>query len=179
MDTSAIYRGRVSEIENDILRVEQVLPGFDYRQPAIRFHLGDETVFLPEGARPAVGAFVEVVYSGMLTRSIPAQGQAKSVRFISPLADTAIINGTITSVSLGEGTYRLGIRSLAPTPTPDAAPFEAILIVPATALENIPPEALVEGQTVSAITTGIAALSMPPQLPVHALLPYTSPLGDF
>lgn len=48
------------------------------------------------------------------------------------------------------------------------------LTVPMTALEEgLTGKDLVEGLKVSAVTMGIAAMSMPPIMPVVALLPYT------
>ena len=41
------------------------------------------------------------------------------------------------------------------------------------ALEGLKGEDLVEGLKVCAVTSGIAALSLPPIMPVVALLPYT------
>ena len=49
-----------------------------------------------------------------------------------------------------------------------------ILQVPAGALEQLAADELVAGLAVSAVTRGIAALSLPPQMPVVALLLYTA-----
>lgn len=182
-DIDIIYRGTVTQLSDEQITVEQV-SGYDYGQPSIVFHIDDNTA-LPAGDESvplAEGAYVEVRYSGALTRSLPPQGTALSVQVVAPAADAAIVNGTIQTVEVTDTGYTIGLLSFqsaqlaASRGEIPSFQDQIILLVPVDALEGGLTEAdLVEGTEVCAVTTGIAALSLPPQMPVHALLPYTLP----
>lgn len=173
-----IYRGRVSEMGEGTILVEQ-LPGYNYGQPSIMFHV-DENTAMGEG-EPELGvdAFVEVSYSGILTRSLPAQGTALKVTVITSFSEGILVNGTIDEIEEIDGNYRITLLPFAAAQAAAESGVEPgfenmiILTVPTDALENIEAEELVPGAEVCAVTTGIAALSLPPQMPVRVLLPYS------
>lgn len=178
---STIYRGEVTAVEEGSITVNQ-LPGHNYGQQSIVFHLpqgqGASSV-AQEGIPLAEGAFVEVQYSGMLTRSMPPQGTANEVTVLAPYAQGIVVNGTVQSVQQSDDGYRLEVLPFEAQQAAESggsAPgYESMVIlnVPQSALEGIAATDLKEGLAVSAVTKGVAALSLPPQMPVHALLPYT------
>lgn len=163
-----IYRGRIDSLSDDSIIVTQ-LEGFDYGQPSIMFHITGDTITEDSGMEWGEGAFVEVSYDGRLTRSIPAQGTALTLTVLSTHSEGIIKNGEIVSVAEAGDGYTITLM-----------PFDAqsdndivLLNVPGDALEELSAEELVEGLKVCAITRGIAALSMPPQMPVYKLMPYS------
>lgn len=173
----AIYRGTVTEITGDRILVTQVLPGYNYGQESIAFHITGSTVIEAGGAEIAAGAFVEVAYNGILTRSLPPQGTAESISLVSSFSEGIVVNGIIQSVQKTDTGYTLQISSLSvegeAAQSGAGQEVTAVLLVPADALEHLTEADLTAGTPVSAVTTGLAALSLPPQLPVRALLPYT------
>ncbi|MDL2323998.1 hypothetical protein LJC61_02440 [Ruminococcaceae bacterium OttesenSCG-928-A16] len=169
--TNETYRGIVTALTDTKMTVEQV-EGYNYGQNSIIFNLNEGTVMLPDSPELAEGAFVEVTYNGILTRSLPPQAAALSIGVLSTFGDGVVVNGTIQEVANTADGYTI---TLLPT-TAVAENFEnmVILTVPAYALEHIIPEELVKGTKVSAVTRGIATASLPPQMPVLILLPYTA-----
>ncbi len=166
-----VYRGQVTEAEDGRFTVEQ-LPGYDYGQPAIVFLTDGETL-LEEDAPPETGMYVEVLYDGRLTKSIPPQATAQSVEVLAAQAEGAVLNGTIQKAEKTKDGYTLELVPLAQeNPQGLAAEPLVILNLPAGALENLSEAELTEGTKVSAVTLGIATASLPPQVPVAVLLPY-------
>ncbi len=171
-DTDVLYRGEITSIsENGSILVTQV-EGHNYGQPSILFHVS-ESIAAELGDQLAQGAFVEVHYDGKLTRSLPGQATAESIRVIASFSDGIVQNGTILSVTPGKDGYSISLLPLGEEKREDLS-NTITLTVPMTALEGLTAEELVEGLQVSAVTTGIAALSLPPIMPVVALLPYTA-----
>lgn len=166
------YRGKVTNvIEGGSFEVEQV-DGYNYGQTSIIFHMAEDAVVDNAAGEVAKDAFVEVKHNGMRTRSLPPQGTAQEIKVISPRWEGVVQNGVVKEVKETDEGYTVSIL-----------PFEAqdddfqsqiILNVPREALQNITPEELQEGKKVSAVTKGIAATSLPPQMPVVLLLPYTA-----
>ena len=170
-----VYRGEVTEMGEEAVTVAQ-LPGYDYGQTSIVFHLDDDTGIVQQGVELAQGAFVNVLYDGRLTRSLPPQATALEVEVVAPTAAGVLQNGVIQQVEQTEDGYRI---DLLPFGAPEAQNAEdrsnlVVLTVPETALEQLSEEDLVAGAEVSAVTKGIATASLPPQMPVTALLPYTA-----
>lgn len=168
----SVYRGEIISIseEDGSILVEQK-PGHDYGQPSILFHVSDK-IAKELGDTLAVGAFVEVHYDGKLTRSLPAQGTAGTITVIASYSDGIVQNGTILSVTPGKDGYSISLLPLGAEKTDDLS-TTVTLTVPMFTLEGLTEKDLVEGLKVSAVTMGIAAMSMPPIMPVVALLPYT------
>ncbi|MEA4915114.1 MAG: hypothetical protein VB061_11130 [Christensenella sp.] len=166
-----IYRGEVTSIsDNGDILVTQVA-GYNYGQPSILFHIGDG-ISKDLDSSLVVGAFVEVLYDGRLTRSIPAQGTASSVTIIASFSEGIVQNGTILSVTPGKDGYSISLLPLGQEKKDDLS-NTITLTVHMFALEGLTGEDLVEGLKVSAVTTGIAAESSPPIMQAVALLPYT------
>ena len=166
-----VYRGEITSISDDGSILVTQLPGHNYGQASILFHVSEKIATELEG-QLTVGAFVEVHYNGMLTRSLPAQGNAASVSVIASYSDGIIQNGTILSVTTGKDGYSISLLPLGEEKKDDLS-NTITLTVHMFALEGLKGEDLIEGLQVSAVTSGIAAMSMPPIMPVVALLPYT------
>lgn len=166
-----VYRGTLTSISEDGSILVTQVAGHNYGQASILFHV-DEKISKVLGDTLKQDAFVEVHYDGRLTRSIPAQGNATSVTVIAPYSDGIVQNGTILSVTPGKDGYSISLLPLGAQKTDDLS-NTITLTVPMLALEGLTEKDLVEGLTVSAVTSGIAAMSMPPIMPVVALLPYT------
>ncbi len=169
-----VYRGKLAEVTDTTIKVEQ-MPGHDYGFESVIFNIDENTVVAPDGGELVVGGFVEVTYSGVMTRSIPPQATALDIYVLSNsdvLTSGIIVNGTIESVEKVDKDLRITITPVTPGETASASVEQGkiILIVPTDALEGISEAELVEGTMVSAVTNGIAALSEPPQMPVRALL---------
>lgn len=168
-----IYRGRVEAIADDGSLTVSQMDGFDYGSPTIIFHVTDQTALTPDGAEIAVDSFIEVEYGGMLAQSLPPQGTADKINVVSSMSEGIIVNCTIQEVTKQDGNISI---QLLPFGAEDSSlsglENMIILNVPENALFNITEEELVAGAEVSAVTSGIAAMSMPPQMPVVALLPY-------
>ena len=167
-----IYRGEVTSISEDGSILVTQVPGHNYGQASILFHVSD-TLAKELGDSLAVGAFVEVHYDGKLTRSLPAQGMASSITVIAKFSEGIVQNGTILSVTPGKDGYSISLLPLSETAKKDDLSNTITLTVHMFALEGLKGEDLVEGLKVSAVTSGIAAMSNPPIMPVVALLPYT------
>ncbi len=169
-----IYRGEVTSItENgDILVTQQA--GHNYGQSEILFHLSDKLLSSLGDALKS-GAFIEVAYNGALTRSLPPQGTAISVNVIASYSEGIIQNGVIQSITPGKDGYSITILPIGVITTGTDADMnqQTVLTVPMTALEGLVEADLVAGTQVSAVTMGIATMSLPPIMPVVALLPYT------
>lgn len=167
-----VYRGAVEEImEDGSIRVVQ-LDGYNYGHDSIVFHMGEDTVLTDSNAELVEDAFVEVTYGGILTKSLPPQGTAKSVTVLSPRSEGIVQNGVVKEVEQDEnGDYRITILPFGVTE--DTFENQVILLVPQDALEGIEAAEPVEGLEVSAVTRGIATASLPPQVPVIVLLPYS------
>ena len=67
-----VYRGEITSISEDGSILVTQVPGHNYGQASILFHVSD-ALAKELGSSLAVGAFVEVRYDGKLTRSLPAQ----------------------------------------------------------------------------------------------------------
>lgn len=168
----SVYRGSVVDTKEDgSIEVAQQ-PGFNYGYESIVFHI-DETTYidLENGATPNKDAFVEIHYSGALTRSIPPQGTALDITVIAPFTEGVIQNGVIREVRKTDDGFSIDLLPF--SAESDAPESLVVLNVPADALENLSAEALVSGAEVSAVTRGIATMSLPPQMPVLALAPYS------
>ncbi len=166
-----IYRGSVDSVsESGDILVSQV-SGYNYGQPSILFHVDSETLAALKDTL-AQDAFVEVRYNGALTRSIPPQGSAASVRVIAPYTDGIVQNGTILSVTPGKEGYSISLLPLGEEKRDDLS-NTITLTVHMFALEGLKGEDLVEGLKVSAVTTCIVATSLPPIMQAVALMPYT------
>lgn len=170
-ETDLIYRGEVTSISEDGSILVTQLPGHNYGQASILFHVGNK-LQNELGDQLAVGAFVEVRYDGRLTRSLPAQGTAKSVSVIARDSDGILQNGEILDVTPGKDGYSISLLPFGAELTEDRS-NTITLTVHMFALEGLKGEDLVAGLKVSAVTSGIAALSMPPIMQAVALLPYT------
>lgn len=183
IDTTVVYRGKVDTLSDESITVSQI-EGYNYGQATIIFHLSEDTQIETDGLTMDVGAYVEITYNGILARSLPAQGTALTVTMISPISEGILQNGTIHSVTETDDGYTLSIMPFGVTDE-DGNPVEeydfsrsVTLHVAADALENLAPEDLVEGAQVSALTTGIAALSLPPQMSALKLMPYNWPADE-
>jgi hypothetical protein len=166
-----VYRGSITSVSEDGSILVTQVAGHNYGQASILFHV-DEATQKELGDSLAQGAFVEVKYNGILTRSLPAQGNATSVAIIATFSEGIVQNGTILSVTPGKDGYSISLLPLGAEKTDDLS-TTVTLTVPMTALEGLTEKDLVEGLKVSAITRGISTMSMPPIMPVVALLPYT------
>lgn len=167
-----VYRGEVEEkLEDGSIRLVQ-LAGHNYGQESIVFHINDTTVLDVSVAQLETGAYVEVSYNGILTRSMPPQGNADTVRVVAPRSEGIVVNGTIQTVGKTDTGYTIHLLPL--DAVDNSFQNQVILTVPTEALEGLTEEDLVAGAQVSAVTKGIAALSLPPQMPVDTLLPYSS-----
>jgi hypothetical protein len=169
-DLSNVYRGEITSIEGGDILVTQ-LPGHNYGQASILFHVSDK-IAKELGDTLVVGAYVEVKYDGRLTRSLPAQGTAGSVSVIAGFSEGIVQNGTILSVTPGKDGYSISLLPFGAEKTDDLS-NTVTLTVPMFSLEGLSEKDLVEGLKVSAVTMGIAAMSMPPIMPVVVLLPYS------
>lgn len=169
--TDVIYRGEISSIAEDGSILVEQLPGHNYGQASILFHLSNK-IAKELGDALIVGAFVEVHYDGKLTRSLPAQGTALSIIVIAPYSEGVIQNGTILEVTLGKDGYSISLLPLGEEKKDDLS-NTITLTVHMFALEGLTEADLVEGAKVSAVTSGIALESLPPIMQVVALLPYT------
>lgn len=168
---SMVYRGKVVSVAEDGSFEVAQLEGFDYGQPSIIFHVDDNTKMLDNTTEITVDGFVEVTFNGILTRSLPPQATAETVTMLMPTAEGMIQNGTIQSVEEVNGTYMVTIVPFT-APNNDMENL-VILLVQEDALEHLTVEDLKEGTEVSAVTNGIAAMSLPPQMPVRAIMPFT------
>lgn len=167
-----VYRGEITSISEDGSILVTQVPGHNYGQASILFHVSD-ALAKELGSSLAVGAFVEVRYDGKLTRSLPAQGTASSITVIASDSEGIVQNGTILSVTPGKDGYSISLLPLSETAKKDDLSNTITLTVHIFALEGLKGEDLVEGLKVSAVTNGIAAMSSPPIMQAVALLPYT------
>lgn len=167
-----VYRGEITSISEDGSILVTQVPGHNYGQASILFHVSD-ALAKELGSSLAVGAFVEVRYDGKLTRSLPAQGTASSIAVIANYSEGIVQNGTILSVTPGKDGYSISLLPLSETAKKDDLSNTITLTVHIFALEGLKGEDLVEGLKVSAVTNGIAAMSSPPIMQAVALLPYT------
>ena len=167
-----VYRGEIASISEDGSILVTQVPGHNYGQASILFHVSD-ALAKELGSSLAVGAFVEVRYDGKLTRSLPAQGTASSIAVIANYSEGIVQNGTILSVTPGKDGYSISLLPLSETAKKDDLSNTITLTVHIFALEGLKGEDLIEGLKVSAVTNGIAAMSSPPIMQAVALLPYT------
>ena len=167
-----IYRGEITSVSEDGSILVTQLPGHNYGQESILFHVSDKLA-KELGDTLTVGAFVEVHYNGALTRSLPAQGTAERITVIASYSEGIIQNGTILSVTPGKDGYSISLLPLGQTSNPDDLSNTITLTVHMFALEGLTSADLVEGAKVCAVTSGIAAMSSPPIMQAVALLPYT------
>ena len=147
------------------------VPGHNYGQASILFHV-NEKLLKDLGDTLVPDAFVEVHYDGRLTRSLPAQGTASAFSVIAPFTEGVVQNGTILSVTIGKDGYGISLLPLGAEQTEDLS-NTITLTVYMTALEGLTGDDLVEGLKVSAVTSGISTMSMPPIMQVVALTSYT------
>lgn len=166
-----VYRGTVTAVNEDGSFEVQQLAGHNYGQASIVFRAGKSVLDKLETPL-APGAFVEVRYNGVLTRSLPPQGTAASITQIASFSDGIIQNGTILSVTTGKDGYSISLLPFGAEKTDDLR-NTITLTVYMFALEGLTEKDLVEGLKVCAVTSGIAAESLPPIMQVVALLPYT------
>ncbi len=191
------YYGRVDEVdtENNTITVSQA-EGQTSGNETIVFQLAEDTEIESGGFELAVDAFVAVHYDGILTRSIPPMGTVSSLDIIASFSEGVVQNGTISEVMSDENGYMIHIIPFTSAYEEDAAVAVAsidtsasidavasatadtsnvlILNVPMDALVDLSEEDLVPGAEISAVTQGISTMSMPPQMPVIALMPYTA-----
>ncbi len=190
------YYGRIDEVdtENNTITVSQV-EGQTSGNETIVFQLAENTDIASGDFELAADAFVAVHYDGILTRSIPPMGNVSSLDIIAPFSEGVVQNGTISEVMSDENGYMIHIipftsayadDAVAVAPIDDAASTDAvasattdtsnilILNVPMDALGELSEEDLVPGAEISAVTQGISTMSLPPQMPVIALMPYTA-----
>ena len=167
-----IYRGEITSVSEDGSILVTQLPGHNYGQESILFHVSDQ-LSKELGDTLTVGAFVEVHYNGALTRSLPAQGTAERITVIASYSEGIIQNGTILSVTPGKDGYSISLLPLGQISNPDDLSNTITLTVHMFALEGLTSADLVEGAKVCAVTSGIAAMSSPPIMQAVALLPYT------
>ena len=167
-----VYRGEITSISEDGSILVTQVPGHNYGQASILFHVSD-ALAKELGSSLAVGAFVEVRYDGKLTRSLPAQGTASSITVIANYSEGIVQNGTILSVTPGKDGYSISLLPLSEAAKKGDLSNTITLTVHIFALEGLKGEDLVEGLKVSAVTNGIAAMSSPPIMQAVALLPYT------
>lgn len=170
-----VYRGRVDSVdENGSFTVSQ-LPGYNYGFESVVFHVSEETKRNEEDPELAQNAFVVVYYDGAMTKSIPPQATANSIKVVFPTYEGIIRNGTIQSVEKTDDGFSIVILPMDAEPVSNTSSMENLIVlnVPADALEHITEAELVEGAKVSAVTSGIATMSIPPQMPTITLLPYT------
>lgn len=170
--TDVIYRGEITSVSEDGSILVTQLPGHNYGQESILFHVSDKLA-KELGDTLAVGSFVEVHYNGALTRSLPAQGTAERITVIASYSEGIIQNGTILSVTPGKDGYSISLLPLGQISNPDDLSNTITLTVHMFALEGLTSADLVEGAKVCAVTSGIAAMSSPPIMQAVALLPYT------
>ena len=166
-----IYRGEITSVSEDGSILVTQLPGHNYGQESILFHVSDKLA-KELGDTLTVGAFVEVHYNGALTRSLPAQGTAERITVIASYSEGIIQNGTILSVTPGKDGYSISLLPLGQTSNPNDLSNTITLTVHMFALEGLTSADLVEGAKVCAVTSGIAAMSSPPIMQAVALLPY-------
>jgi hypothetical protein len=167
----SVYRGEITSISEDGSILVSQLPGHNYGQASILFHVSNKLA-KELGDKLVVGAYVEVKYDGRLTRSLPAQGTAGSINVIASFSEGIVQNGTILSMTPGKDGYSISLLPFGVEKTDDLS-NTITLTVPMFALEGLRETDLVEGLKVSAVTMGIAAMSLPPIMPVVVLLPYT------
>lgn len=166
-----VYRGSVVDTRPDgSIEVAQ-LEGHGYGQASIVFQIDEGTYIDTANGTPNQNAYVEVYYSGALTRSLPPQATAQEITVIATQSDGVVQNGTVMGSEQTEDGWRV---DLLPFDAEDEWANYIILTVPADALEGLEAEDLgTPGTQVSAVTRGIATMSLPPQMPVVKLLPYT------
>ncbi len=181
--TDTVYRGEVVSTGENEFTVAQ-MPGYDYGQAEILFNTDGKTEFIfgnteentsAQELKLTEGAFVQVEYDGRLTRSLPPQATAIRVRIVAPQSEGIVVSGTVQMVEKSEDGYRLELLPFGAQASSSPADTGSLVVLnlPLSALENISEAELVEGAEVSAVTMGIATASLPPQMPVLALLPYT------
>lgn len=171
-----VYRGVVTNISDTEMTVRQVW-GFHYGEEEMVFNLTDKTVKETDGREIAADSFVEVQHESAVTMSLPPKSNASKIILISTLSEGIVQNGEIVSFREDEQkNFYITILPLIKAENEDAEPAkgenELILIVPSTAFEGIEAKDLKVGVRVSAVTRGIATMSIPPQYPVHVLLPF-------
>lgn len=166
-----VYRGSVVDTKPDgSIEVAQ-LDGHNYGQASIVFQIGEGTYIDAANGTPNQNAYVEVYYNGALTRSQPPQATAQEITVIAPQSGGVVQNGTVMGSEQTEDGWRV---ELLPFGAEDEWANYVVLSVPADALEGLTGEDLgTPGTQVSAVTRGIATMSLPPQMPVVKLLPYT------
>lgn len=171
-DELMVYRGTVDEIQEDGSILVRQLDGYSYGHDSILFHVGEDTILTETDAPLAEDAYVEVTYGGALTASLPAQGNAATITVLAPQSEGIVQNGVVKTVEQDEnGDYRIAILPF--DAAEDTFESQVILLVPKDAFEGIEAGDVVEGFEVSAVTRGIAAMSLPPQMPVIVLMPYS------
>lgn len=172
----AVYRGEVLSVNEETGDFEVAqLPGFNYGSETVVFHVTEETEFEPDEVVLAEGMFVEVTFNGVMTRSMPPQATADEVKVISNMSEGIIVNGEVQSVEKVDDMLRITIVPLElveQNASESSMENLVILTVEQDDLEGITVDDLVAGTKVSAVTSGIAAMSIPPQMPVIALMPY-------
>lgn len=166
----AVYRGKVEVYREGQMTVAQ-LEGYDYGAPVVIFHVQKDTRFC---GKVQENAYVEVWYNGFFTRSLPPRATAHKVLLIASNAENIVIIGIVRSVQMQNDTYYIQLVPTGAAQTSAATPQDMVtLVVSPDAMEGILPEELIPGKSLCAVTRGMAALSLPPQYPVYALMPAT------
>lgn len=126
--------GRITEIADGYIVMETLMHGM------VQVNLGDDTLY--DGADPdelAVGQYIQVMYDGKMTRSLPAQITALKVGLYP-------VSGVVKE--LGENSVTLSREEIGD---------EVIVFLPEGA------EALSVGDSVTAYTNGAMTMSLPAQ----------------
>ena len=126
--------GRITEIADGCIVIETLMHGM------VQVNLGDDTLY--DGADPdelAVGQYIQVMYDGKMTRSLPAQITALKVGLYP-------VSGVVKE--LGENSVTLSREEIGD---------EVIVFLPEGA------EALSVGDSVTAYTNGAMTMSLPAQ----------------
>ena len=126
--------GRITEIADGYIVMETLMHGM------VQVNLGDDTLY--DGADPdelAVGQYIQVMYDGKMTRSLPAQITALKVGLYP-------VSGVVKE--LGENSVTLSREEIGD---------EVIVFLPEGA------QALSVGDSVTAYTSGAMTMSLPAQ----------------
>lgn len=126
--------GKITEIADGYIVIETLMHGM------VQVNLGDDTLY--DGADPdelAVGQYIQVMYDGKMTRSLPAQITALKVGLYP-------VSGVVKE--LGENSVTLSREEIGD---------EVIVFLPEGA------EALSVGDSVTAYTNGAMTMSLPAQ----------------
>lgn len=161
-----IYYGTISEVTPDGFEVT----GYEHRNfgnERIRFLVNDETKFEGEAGNfndITAGDFVQVYHDNKMTRSIPPQCFAAKVT--KSAEDMYVMNCEVVEAPVKNGdNYQVLVASL------DDARNQSILTYSADTDVAVVGDLLV-GTKITVLTSGIATMSLPPQVPVVQIAEY-------